>query len=115
MPEHFRQQADSLLEGGEKLDDALRTVGLYVERSQLVMIETPFGPRPALAVDTLIGDVAYTDRVQHPENDTMDKQFRVMEREMTGGEFDDIKERMRRNVAAGRDPMDDGDDDEAGA
>lgn len=111
LPPEMRANADGLLENTEKLDDELRKLGLYIERTHLVMIETPHGPQPALAVDALIGDVAYTDRVQHPEKYGVDQQFRVMEREMTGSDFDDIKERMRRNIAAGRDPMDDGDDD----
>jgi hypothetical protein len=111
IPEHFRQQADGLLEGTEKLDDAMRQLGLYVEGTQLITIDTPTGPQPALAANMMIGDVAYSDRVQHPEKYGVDQQFRIMEREMTGSQFDDIKERMKRNVAAGRDPMDDGDDE----
>lgn len=111
IPEAFRQQADGLLEGAEKLDDAMRQIGLYVDHTHLVTIDTPSGPQPALAVNLTIGDVAYSDRVQHPENYSMDQQFRVMEREMTGNDFEDIQAKMRRNVAAGRDPLDDGDDD----
>lgn len=112
VPAEFRAQADRLIESTEKLDDTLRQLGLYVDHSQLVQIDTPMGPRPALAVQCTVGKVAYSDRVQHPENYGVDQQFRVMEREITANDHEEIVAKMRRNLAAGRDPMDDGDDDE---
>lgn len=117
LSDAFKAEADKLLEiangteNGDGLEDMLRKLGLYNDHAHIAMIDTPMGPKPALIVDCTIGDVAWTDRVQHPENYGIDQQFRAMEVEIVDSDFEDAKVRMRRNVAAGRDPLDDGDDE----
>lgn len=91
-------------------DDDFRRLGLYVDRTDETVTEGPLGPVPVLVVEATIGAVAFTDRVVDPEKDAIDSQFREMEASMLTDEFLDAHERMRRNIAAGRDPLDDGDD-----
>lgn len=112
VPEEFGEQVSLLQERSVDLDDDLRRLGLYMEAGQIVGVDTPLGPRPALAVVAVIGDVAFTGRVQDPEGAAFDQQFRVIEAEEGTNAFLDERERIKRNIAAGRDPLDDGDGDE---
>jgi hypothetical protein len=111
VPEEFGAQASLLQERAADLDDDLRRLGLYTEAGQIIGVDTPMGPRPALAIMTVIGDVAYTPRVQDPETAAFDQQFRVMEAEEGTNAFLDERERIKRNIAEGRDALDDGDEE----
>jgi hypothetical protein len=112
LPEEFGEHASLLQERTVDLDDDLRRLGLYMEAGQMIGVDTPMGPRPALALMTVIGDVAFTGRVQDPEAAAFDNQFRVIEAEEGTNAFLDERERIKRNIAAGRDPLDDGDGDD---
>lgn len=114
IPEELRGLIDVLNTRAEGLDDLLRKLGLYVEGGQVIGADTPLGVRPVLVLHCQIGDVAFTERVQDPETAAFNDQFRVMEAEQGTSDFLDAHQQMQRNIAAGRDPLDDGDgDDEA--
>ena len=87
----------------EQLEDAARKLGLYLDRA--MWVPTPGGP-PALVVDFLIGDVAWSPRVQDPDQAAADTAFSQIAVEETKTDFDDLAERIRRNIAAGRSPFD---------
>lgn len=108
--DEFTAEVAVLNERANGLDDDLRRLGLYLEGGQIISVDTPMGPKPALALGMVIGDVAYTGRVQDPEAAAFDDQFRTIEAEEATNTFLDERERIKRNIAAGRDPLDDGDD-----
>lgn len=92
----------------DEIDSALQTVGLYVDRMQI------FAPIEAeddedhddpsrhgaerrshvLYMDCLIGDVAFTSRVQDAQQYTIDEEFSMLTRDFTSTEFDDIRRQL---------------------
>lgn len=92
-------------------DDDFRRLGLYVERADEAATEGPLGPVSVLLVETTIGDVAFTDRVIDPDKASIDDTFRELEASMLDNEFLDQREQIKRNIAAGRDPLDNGDEE----
>lgn len=78
------------------LDPLLREVGLYIDQTQMQRIEN--GPTMVM-VDCLVGDVAFTDRVQRPEQHDMDAEFRVMQRDLEEQRFADTKKALQEGTA----------------
>lgn len=96
------------------IEEAARKIGLYVDSSTITMVPGQYGnPEPALVVDFLVGDIAFSKRVQDPDTDSFDRSFKELEVSMLDDEFLETRAQIQRNVAAGRDPLDDG-DEEAG-
>lgn len=91
--------------------EALKKLGLYVEMVHVQPVDTPFGPQPALVVAATVGRVAFTDRTLDPEQADIDRQFREIDHGSTQDTVNEDRERIKRNIAAGRDPLDDGDED----
>lgn len=91
----------------ERVEDTTRKIGLYVHQSQVALGP---GGELVLLVDFLIGDVAFSDRVQDPQKQ-QDKQIvNTMERSMVADELIAARDRLERNLKAGRNAYDDGDD-----
>lgn len=91
-----------------QIEDEARKLGLYLE--QAAAMEVAPGV-PALIARFTIGDVAWSPRVQDPDNDDVDRRFGEVAAQLKDDEFLDIRSRMQRNLAAGLDALDD--DDEA--
>lgn len=107
IPDHVRQEADALLErwrNGE-MDDKTRLLGLYVDDDpQIAMVPSPHGgpPRIGLAVSFTIGQVAFSDRVQFPEQEDVNKEFRKMEVTIKDDQFLDERARIQKGLAEGK-------------
>lgn len=113
MPDHLRAQADALLERFGELDDDLRQIGLYVEGGpQIVPVPTPLGERMGLLVQFQIGKVAFSQRVQHPEDARFEDKFDVMAIEAQDDAFLDERQRIADALARGEDPYAVDDDDD---
>lgn len=110
-PELTPEQEQQLKERTEALEASARKIGLYVEHAVPMMVPTPFGMKPAIAMHFALGDVAFQTRIQDPEQDAFNREFENLTTDMTNNDFLDVRERMKKNVEAGRDPLDDGDDD----
>lgn len=109
--EAFRAEADSLIARGEGLAERAKKLGLYAEGpAQITMVPTPFGPRPALVQQFQIGRIAFTDRVQDPDTDKFNDDFRTIEVQAQDDAFLDERARIQARLDAGLDPY--GDDDE---
>lgn len=108
----FNQEAERLLEAGETVADKAERLGLYIEGSQIVPMDTPMGPQPGLVCIFKVGDVAFTDRVQQPEQNESDDQLRVMQQQMAETDYEETKERIAKALAEGRDPFADEDSDD---
>lgn len=105
LPDMIRASADALLERWRDLPDEFRQFGLYAAgEPQIVMVPTPFGPQAALMAHFAIGKVAFSKRIQHPEDAAFDNQFDVMAIQAEDDAFLDERERIRKALAEGRDP-----------
>lgn len=101
------QNAASLLE------DGARKVGLYAQQVRLGANED--GSRMVLMADFLIGDVAWSDRIQHPERYDDTTTFKQIERDLMTDKFTELRDEMQRRADAGLPPLagnvDDDEDD----
>ncbi len=110
IPEEFREGLDALHERSSDIDDIARNLGLYINETNLVVVGMQDGPKAAMVLDMTIGDVAFSPRVQNPEEFDIDKSFAEMQVSMMDDEFLDSRVRIQRNIKEGRDPLDDGED-----
>lgn len=103
LSDQMRATADLLFERWTDVPDELRQIGLYeAGPPQIAMVPTPFGPRPALVANFSIGKVAFSKRVQHPEDAKFDNQFDVMAIQAEDDAFLDEQNRIRRLLAEGK-------------
>lgn len=78
--EAFRGQVDALEVKVEKLTgDLAKRAALYVQTHNFSMAHTPFGSRPALVLTCNVGDLAWSPRIQDPEQDQFDRMAREIE------------------------------------
>lgn len=85
----------------EQLEESLRQLGIY--DAHTTMIEDD--DRRFLVLDATLGDHAFSDRVQDPERAATDRTVREMGIDLHRTDFDEARERIRRNLAAGRHPF----------
>ena len=106
IPEHIRQNADLLLERWRQAEDKMRLLGLYIEgEPQIAMIPGHpgmGGPRVGLACNFTVGRVAFSDRVQNPEQEDFNTEARKMEVTIKDDMFLDERERIRQGLEAGK-------------
>jgi hypothetical protein len=98
--------AERLAEKIPLLEERARKLGLYLD--QALVVETERGT--VIMASLVLGDVAFTPRVQDPDADDVDRQLEALTVGMENDEFLDARTRMERNIAAGRDPLDDGEE-----
>lgn len=79
-PEPERPQIDTVELGirADKLEDALKTIGLYMQGWEPAPMLSPSG-KPIMVVNCMIGDIAFSDRVQNPDKVKDDKQITAMD------------------------------------
>lgn len=95
------------------MDTKLRKLGVYVDQVIPVPAPNPQGqPQMLLAVVAKVNRVAFADRVLDPEAEAMNKQFETLAINAKDDEFLDQRAQILRNIAEGRDPLDNGDDDD---
>ena len=109
--EELEGTPQKLMEKMRDLEEAARKVGLYLDRAAVIVVETHQGPQPALVANFAINKVAFTQRIQKPEDDDFAQRFRAIEAEMSTQAAKDAKAQMKKNIEAGRHPLDDGDDE----
>lgn len=103
--EAFRAEASVLMERAEHVAEHAKTLGLYAEGPpQITSVPTPFGMKPALVQQFQIGRIAFQPRVQDPESEKFDDQFRVMEIQTQDDAFLDERQRIADALARGEDP-----------
>lgn len=103
---------EALLERASALADAALRIGLYADDVTFAPVPTPFGPRVAAVIRFSIGEVAFTKRVQDPEQERVDRQFKEMTFSMGTDRFLDERERMKKLLSEGRSIFDPGDDEQ---
>lgn len=87
----------------EQVEDRARQMGLYYDNAHAMML--PDGEL-VLMVDFILGDVAFTDRVQNPDRYATDNMVGIMEKQYQGDEFLAQRERIRKALAEGKDAVD---------
>lgn len=96
----------------EKMGDKARQIGLYVNGAALNVDEEgePLTgeKRHVLVMQFTVGDVAFSKRVQDPEEDQFDTEFKKFESGQVKDQVEDIRQRYLKGQA------DDGDQEEAG-
>lgn len=85
------------------LEDEARKVGLYAQNVRMAVTEG--AEHMVLIADFLIGDVAWSDRVQNPDMDETKDEFSKIESELTKDRFVELQEEMRRRVEQGLPPI----------
>lgn len=91
---------DALLQAMERAEDPLRLLGIYVETTGIVG-QTGEGV-PVGVIVGMVGDAAFSSRVQDPAAAAADQVFRQMAHEDGKGEFDRTRAEMERRLAEGR-------------
>lgn len=86
---------------GTKLCASLRELGLYADDADLQVHELPDG-RHVVTVDALIGDLAFSRRVQDPEQHDFDAEFRKMTRGSDADRFLDVRAQLEKRIADGK-------------
>lgn len=90
----------------EKLQEEARKIGLYVSAAFLQpdpMTIPGEKTEPRIIVTFAVGDVAFSDRVQNPEQDEVEDQFRGIEHGMVRDQVEEIKGSGRDLLASLRD------------
>lgn len=106
--EMFREKAD-------ELENAARKVGLYLRDAGLTMVPNLHGDvamEPALIANFTVGDQAWSDRVQNPEQNSTEAEFRKMAVEMEKDKFEETRAELERRLREGKDLLGSDDDDD---
>lgn len=89
-------------EVADVLDDLARPLGLYVEGIDWAV--DSMGQEVCVAT-FILGDVAFSDRVQAPQRHATNSMVGIMEKQLQGDTFLDMRERLRLAIAEGRDVL----------
>lgn len=71
------------------LIEALEQIGVYVQHRQVVGCDTPSGPRAGVFVTGSLGRVAFSDRVQRPDQEVVDALFEEMTDNLVETEYEE--------------------------
>lgn len=99
-----REAFDALLGKQDDIEEALRPLGMYLEGLQLILSNSG----PVVVAQVMLGDVAFSDRVQNPAAYSVDSEFREMMAAQGADSFLDVRNQIQRNIAEGRNPLDNG-------
>ena len=101
----------------EKLDDEAKKLGLYIQGYGVTQVPDMEGEpiehedghmtvpaKKVVAATFLLGDLAFTDRVQFPEKFEQDEQTRLMMKQMgVDDEAESLKQELQRRIDNGED------------
>lgn len=86
----------------EVIEDLARQLGMYVENAD--WLPAPEGGE-FLVVNLIIGDIAFTDRIQNPEKYGTDHAVALMEKQLLNDDFLDQREKLRAALESGVDVL----------
>lgn len=100
----------------EELENAARRIGLYAEN---IAIGVPIGgpnipegeEQMVLVAQFTLGDIAFSDRVQNPQADETDMEFRKMAVDLEKDQFEAKRQEIERKLKEGKPIF--GEDDDA--
>lgn len=111
----MQQYGDLFREKADALESAARKVGLYIRDVGLTMgpVHTDEGiqVQPVMVGNFTVGDQAWSARVQNPEQDTTETEFRKMAVEMEKDKFEETRAELERRMREGRDLLGDAEEE----
>jgi hypothetical protein len=101
-PEEFMAEMQPRLDG---IEQAAQKLGLYMQGYGFAQVPAEDGgaATTVAAVTFIIGDQAFSDRVQNPEKYEQDKELQTMFKESSLDEAEILKEQLRKAVEEGGD------------
>jgi hypothetical protein len=91
-----RETLDSAREAAEKLGELAHGLGLHIQQTDFGVTEGPDGPQVVVAANFLIGELAWSDRVQNPEAEVDTDVLADLETQIMRDKAAELRERMRR-------------------
>lgn len=85
------------------VEDKARQIGLYADEAVVMMM--PDG-NPVLVVNFMIGDVAFSERVQDPQKHATNSMVDTMKQGILGSSWLDERDRLQKALRAGINPLD---------
>jgi hypothetical protein len=104
LPPEISQEAMS--QKVEQLENQARKVGLYLLGGGIIHDDDPDeieGPHHQLVAQFQIGDQAFSDRVQDPETDETNDEFRKIKRAMVAEDIENLRQQYLKRKASGED------------
>lgn len=92
LPEGVTQEMVEALV--RRVVEACEKIGLYA--SDTIQVESHSGRLVVLA-NFQVGDIAFSQRVQNPEQDAFDDQFRAIEADSVADQAEDIRNKFKRD------------------
>ena len=83
------EAAQELLRRSADLPEALERIGLYVRDRQTTVQDTTHGAQAFLFLNATIGRLAFSQRVQRPEQEAFDAAFEDMTEGMINAEYEE--------------------------
>lgn len=82
----------------EEVLEKIKKLGMYCKGSHVAVEEDGFDDEPNLLIHAIFtfGKVAFTPRVQNPEQDAVDDEFKIIERYESEATAQDIVESFKR-------------------
>lgn len=107
IPDPLEKYGEMFREKADALESAARKVGLYIRDAGLTMVPTPTDTgmemRPVMIGNFSVGDQAWSDRVQNPEQDSTETEFRKMAVETEKEKFEETRAELERRMREGKD------------
>jgi hypothetical protein len=86
----------------EKLEDAARQIGLYLEQGGVAVGEDG---QQAIIASFSINKVAFSERVQNPEKHSIDSEFKNIATSAAKDDFLDARQKIAEALERGEDPF----------
>lgn len=103
----FREKVD-------QVENTARKIGLYIQDAGLVIPKgrDPMHPEieegtPVMVATFSVGDIAFSDRVLNPEQDSVEKEFRKLSLQAEQEKFDDLRSDLEKRLQEGKGIFDD--------
>lgn len=110
----FRGKTDDVEAAGRRCGLYVRDIGLSMAPNTELDEDGDQGMamRPVMVLNFSVGDVAWSDRIQNPAQDTTEAEFRKMAVEAEKEKFEETRAELERRLREGKDLLG-GDDDES--
>jgi hypothetical protein len=92
----------------KKVRENMEKLGLYMQQAGFMSDpedDDPEGPVFMQAV-FLVGEQAFSEKVQDPEQDRIDREFEKLMKSATPDPLDDVREKLRKNMREGKSILD---------
>lgn len=82
----------------DQIEDEARKMGLYIDEAHVMRAQTG---ELVFVVQFLLGDIAFTERVQFPDKAATNSMVETMEKQLQQDTFLDERERLRKVLESG--------------